>query len=121
MQTFSIEDMNRLEKLLKYLAVGLGNILYYENLSSELNISFSTLKKYLDALEKSYVITTVPPFYTNKLKEITKRPKLYFIDVGLRNSIIKNFNLEPKGKVLKNLRFDCILEFEEDRLVNYLY
>ncbi|MCK4730120.1 MAG: ATP-binding protein [Candidatus Aenigmarchaeota archaeon] len=103
MQTFSIEDMGSLEKLLNYLAVGLGNIVSYEKLSSKLDISFITLKKYLDALEKSYVIKTVPPFYTNKLKEITKRPKIYFIDVGLRNSIIKNFNSEPEDKILENL------------------
>ena len=81
----------------------MGNIISYENLSSELDISFFTLKKYLDALEKSYVIKTVPLFYTNKLKEITKTQKIYFIDIGLRNSIIKNFNSEPKGKILENL------------------
>jgi len=53
-----------------------------------------------------------PPFYTNKLKEITKTPKIYFIDIGLRNGIIKNFNSEPKDKILENLVFDGIVKKE---------
>jgi len=101
-QTFSIDDIRTLENCAKYLALGIGNILSYENLSSSLAMSFQTIKKYLDAMEKSYFIVRVNPYFTNKLKEIVKQPKVYFIDTGLRNSIAKNFTTEPEGKVFEN-------------------
>lgn len=101
-RTFSIEDIRALEEFVKYLSVNMGNILSYETVSNDVKISFQTLKKYLDALEKSYVIVRVPPFYTNKAKEITKQPKAYFIDTGLRNVVAKTFNIEPDGNLFEN-------------------
>src|SRR3989344_5814273 len=53
-------------------------------------------------MEKSYLIARIQPFYKNKIKEITKRPKTYFIDTGLRNAIAKNNEKEPDGKVFEN-------------------
>ncbi len=100
--TFALEDMRTLETLVKYLAVNIGGLLSYESISRNINLSFQTLKKYLDALEKSYVIVRVPPFHTNKTKEITKQPKAYFVDTGLRNSVAKSFGAEPAGNLFEN-------------------
>ncbi|MFZ2412025.1 MAG: DUF4143 domain-containing protein, partial [Candidatus Methanoperedens sp.] len=74
----------------------------YENISRDISLSFQTLKKYLDAMEKSYVIIRVPPFYTNKNKEITKQPKIYFVDTGLRNAVAKAFSTEITGNLFEN-------------------
>jgi len=101
-RSFSIEDIDALEKLTKYLAVNVGSIISYENITNLLGVSFQTLKKYLDAMEKSYIITRIYPFYTNKSKELSKRPKIYFIDTGLRNVIAKEFEVELQGKVFEN-------------------
>ncbi|MEK6892760.1 MAG: ATP-binding protein [Nanoarchaeota archaeon] len=100
--TFSIEDINSLEEFTKYLSINIGNLISYEEVSNSLKISFQTAKKYLNAMEKSYLIVRVPPFYKNKTKEITKQPKIYFIDTGLRNLIAKSFNSEPDGKTFEN-------------------
>ncbi len=100
--TFSIEDIRTLEVLIKYLSLNVGGIVSYENISKDLTISFQTLKKYLDALEKSYVIIRVSPFFTNKTKEITKQPKIYFVDTGLRNAIAKSFTAEIDGLLFEN-------------------
>jgi predicted AAA+ superfamily ATPase len=100
--TFSIEDIRTLEVLIKYLSVNVGGIVSYENISRDITISFQTLKKYLDALEKSYVIIRVSPFFTNKTKEITKQPKIYFVDTGLRNAIAKSFTAEIDGLLFEN-------------------
>ncbi|MBI5254027.1 MAG: ATP-binding protein [Euryarchaeota archaeon] len=99
-RTFSIEDIRTLEELVKYLSVNIGGVLSYESISRNIKISFQTLKKYLDAMEKSYLIVRVPPFYTNKTKEITKQPKVYFLDTGLRNIVSKTFNLD--GRLFEN-------------------
>ena len=89
-RTFAIDDIRTLEEFSKYLAHSIGNILSYGDFSSSLHVSFQTIKKYLDAMEKSYLIMRVYPYFTNKLKEIVKQPKLYFVDTGLRNTIIKD-------------------------------
>ncbi len=101
-RTFSIQDIKSLEEFAKYLSVNLGNIISYENISNDLNLSFQTVKKYIVAMEKSYLIMRIIPFYTNKSKELIKQPKFYFLDTGLRNSVARNFDLKPDGKLFEN-------------------
>jgi len=109
-RTFSIDDLSSLEKCLRYLAINTGNLISYDSLSKDVNISFQTLKKYLGAMEKSYLLYQVQPFFKNKLKEIIKQPKIYFIDTGLRNFIAKSFNQEPEGNLFENYIFTEILK-----------
>ncbi len=101
-QTFSIEDIKSLEEFTRHLALNIGGVISYETISKDLKISFQTVKKYLDAMEKSYLIVRVQPFYTNKTKEITKQPKTYFVDTGLRNIIAKDNEKEPSGMLFEN-------------------
>jgi len=109
-KTFSIEDIRALEEFTKYLAINIGNILSYGSVSKDMGLSFQTIKKYLDAMEKSYIILRVPPFHTNKNKEISKQPKVYFIDTGLRNTVSKNFDVEPDGRLFENYVFSEIIK-----------
>jgi len=111
-KVFSIDDIRSLESLSRYLAHSIGNVLVYQKLSSELDLSFQTVKKYLDGMEASYLIARVQPFFTNKLKEITKQPKLYFIDTGLRNAIANDFPalVDNQGKLFENYVFCELLK-----------
>lgn len=109
-RTFSIEDIRTLEEFSRYLSLNIGKVVSYESISRTVKLSFQTLKKYLDALEKSYVIARVQPFYSNKNKEITKQPKIYFIDTGLRNSASKTFSAEPGGDLFENYVFAELLK-----------
>jgi uncharacterized protein len=109
-RTFSIDDIRSLEELAKFLALSIGYLISYEELSNSLNMSFQTIKKYLDAMEKSYFVARVNPYYTNKLKEIVKQPKLYFIDTGLRNIIVKSFDAKPDGRLFENYVFTEMLK-----------
>jgi len=109
-RTFSIDDIRTLEEFSKYLARSIGNILSYNDFSSSLHVSFQTIKKYLDAMEKSYLIKRVYPYFTNKRKEIVKQPKLYFVDTGLRNTIIKEFDVESDGRIFENYVFAELLK-----------
>jgi len=110
-RTFSIDDIRSLEEFAKYLSLSVGDIISYGEVSNSLNVSFQTIKKYLDAMEKSYFIARVHPHFTNKLKEIVKQPKIYFIDTGLRNIIAKHFDAEPDGKLFENYVFTELLKF----------
>ncbi|MEM3402077.1 MAG: ATP-binding protein [Candidatus Hadarchaeales archaeon] len=108
-QTFSIEDIRNLEEFVKYLSAGVGGALSYERISGALKIAFQTVKKYLNAMEKSYLIALVPPFFRNKHKEITKQPKVYFIDTGLKNAVANSFG-EPDGRTFENYVFTELLK-----------
>ena len=99
---FSIEDIRSLEEFVRYLSFNIGNLISYETVSNEIGLSFQTLKKYFDAMEKSYLVVRISPFYRNKTKEITKQPKVYFLDTGLRNIISKTFASDPDGKLFEN-------------------
>jgi len=101
-QTFSIEDVSALDGFARYLAANSGALFSYENVSRDLKMPFQTARKYLSALEKSYLIVPVAPYHTNKTKEITKQPKVYFIDTGLRNAITKSFPAHVAGKDFEN-------------------
>ncbi|MEK6800962.1 MAG: ATP-binding protein [Nanoarchaeota archaeon] len=101
-KTFSIEDINSLEQFVKYLSMNIGNIIQYEKITSDIRLSFKSIKKYLDAMEKSQLIYRISPFYKNKLKEITKQPKIYFYDTGLRNSIANLSDPEISGSLFEN-------------------
>ncbi len=103
-QTFGIEDQETLERLSKYLAANIGSEINYGSVSKKLGISTPTVQKYMNALEKSYLITRVKPFFTNKGLELAKQPKLYFCDTGMRNAIMDVFpnELENEGKLFEN-------------------
>ncbi len=101
-RTFSIADLRSLEACVRYLAARPGGLLAYENMTSSLNISFATLKKYLDALEQSYLTVTINPFFTNRRKELVKQPKVYFLDTGLRNAVSRRFEDELDGGLFEN-------------------
>ena len=108
--TFSIDKVAELERLVRYLSLTPGGPLNVQSLSDNLDLSVPTLDKYLDALEKSYLIVRVPPFFTNKLKEITKQPKVYFVDTGLRNVIADSAPSEPTGTMFENYVFTELLK-----------
>ncbi len=101
-RTFSIDDMEALEKCVRYFAETVSGVVSYQNASNKLDVSYPTLKKYIDALEKSYLVYQVKPFFTNKVKEITKQPKVYFLDTGMRNIIADDFPSEPGGDLFEN-------------------
>jgi len=81
-----------LEKILKALAFQLGNEVSFYELAQLIGADKGTIEKYIDILEKAYVIFKLPAFNRNLRNEIKKSKKFYFYDLGLRNAIINNFN-----------------------------
>ncbi|MFA6183738.1 MAG: ATP-binding protein [Parcubacteria group bacterium] len=80
-------------KLLQLLALQLGNEVSYNELATSLGINRLTVEKYIDLLEKCFVIFTLRALSRNMRKEISKSVKIYFYDLGIRNSLIQNYNL----------------------------
>jgi predicted AAA+ superfamily ATPase len=78
--------------LLELLALQMGNEVSYNELAGKLGIDRMTVQKYIDILEQSFVLFRLRAFSRNKRKEISKSIKIYFYDLGVRNSIIQNYN-----------------------------
>lgn len=78
--------------LLKALSLQVGSEVSYNELANIIGIDKKTVERYIDLLEKNYIIFRLAPYYTNKRKEISKSKKIYFYDLGIRNAIINNFN-----------------------------
>lgn len=82
-----------LRKLLQALALQVGSEVNFNELSKTIgNISSQTVERYLDLLEKTYVIYQLPALSRNMRSELKKGKKYYFFDNGIRNVLINNFN-----------------------------
>ena len=77
-------------RLLKALALQIGSQVSYNELSSLLGLSSKTVEKYMDILEKSYIIFRLGSFSRNMRNELKLSRKIYFWDLGIRNALIGN-------------------------------
>jgi len=87
-----IKGLKFIVSLLKLLAFQIGNLVSLTELGQNLQANVRTVAKYLDLLEKTYIIKSLCGFSRNQRKEITKKNKYYFFDTGVRNALIGNFN-----------------------------
>lgn len=88
----NIKDSLFILNLLRSLAFQIGNDVSLSELSSNLHVSRKTVVRYLELLEKCYVIFSLHGFSRNLRKEFSKSPRYYFWDNGIRNIVISNFN-----------------------------
>jgi predicted AAA+ superfamily ATPase len=86
-----IKQSGILLKLVRLLAFQIGNLTSINELSMELGISIPTVQKFIDLLEKTFVIFSLSSYSSNLRNEIKKRKKYYFYDLGIRNAVIGNF------------------------------
>lgn len=97
---------NKVIKLLQLLALQIGKEVSLSELANNLEISRNTVVRYLDLLEKSFVIINVKGFSRNLRKEIYKNSRYYFYDNGVRNALLNNFNpldiRDDKGMLWEN-------------------
>ncbi len=95
-----------LDKLVQALALQIGNEVNYNELSQLIGINKITVQKYIEVLEKGYIIFKLTSFSRNIRNEIKRNRKIYFYDNGIRNMILGNFtNLDlrqDKGALWEN-------------------
>jgi len=94
------------EKLLRALALQLGNEVSYNELAGLLQVDKKTVSIYIDLLEKAFVVFRLSPFSRNLRNEISSTRKIYFYDNGIRNALIGNFSplnmRQDKGSLWEN-------------------
>jgi predicted AAA+ superfamily ATPase len=116
-----VVDETKFYRMLMLLASQSGGMLNVNEISNTLRITNATVENYLYVLQKCFHITLVKPFYNNLRKELTKMPKVYINDLGLRNILINYFSpieqRADKGLVLENFCFRVLSEkFEQDQI-----
>jgi predicted AAA+ superfamily ATPase len=87
-----IKNAEPLQKLVKLLAFNIGNEVSTHELAKQVGVDAKTIKHHLDLLEKNFIIISLQSFSRNLSKELNKKAKYYFCDLGIRNAVIGNFN-----------------------------
>lgn len=116
--SYLLKDILELEKvksakvlrdLLRLVAFQIGSEVSHAELGTQLGIDSKTVARYLDLFEKSFIIYNLRGFSRNLRKEMTKKGKYYFYDLGVRNALISNFNplsqRNDQGQLWENFLF----------------
>ena len=85
-----IRNSDKIRALLRLLAFQIGNLVSFNELASQLELSKDTVARYVDLLTKTFVIFQLGGLSKNLRKEVSKSKKIYFYDVGLRNILIED-------------------------------
>lgn len=85
-----VRNSNKIRDLLKLLAFQVGSEVSLSELGNNLGMGKDTVSRYIDLLEKSYIIFRLEGFRRNLRKEVTKMDKIFFYDLGIRNMLIDN-------------------------------
>lgn len=99
------------------MAFQIGDEVSFNELGRQLELDTVTVQRYIDLLEKAFVIKVVGSYSRNLRKEISKKQKIYFEDLGVRNALIEKFTplqlRDDKGKLWENFLF-----IERSKLLN---
>ncbi len=87
-----VKNSKKIFDLLRLVAFQIGSEVSTNELGRSLGIDKNTVAQYLDLLEKSFILFRLSGFSRNLRKEVYKMDKYYFYDLGVRNSLIANFN-----------------------------
>ena len=112
-----------LQKLLVALALQIGSEVSYHELSKTVEVDSKTVEKYIDILEKCYIVFRLNSFSRNIRTELTKGKKIYFYDLGVRNAVLQAFAplelRQDKGALWENFFIAERIKYNHysDRLV----
>ena len=119
---FNVYHLEKFRNLLNFISFNVGSIIEFSSISKDLKIDYKTVEKYISILTNTYIISLISPFYRNLSTELKKSKKVYFIDLGIRNSLLNNFlpidNRTDKGQIFENFVFNE-LRLNFDGKINY--
>lgn len=96
----NVKNSGTLVRLLKALALQIGGQISYREIGQLIDLNPQSVEKYIDLLEQSFIIFRLTSFSRNLRNELKRASKIYFWDIGIRNSLIQNFNqLDSRGDI----------------------
>ena len=112
------------QKLLSLIAHSSGQLVNYNQLANDCQISTTNIQHYLTVLQQTYVISMITPFVGNKRTELTSNPIIYFIDNGFRNYALRNFSVlssrTDAGLLVEGLVFQELFKYMTQQFLNYI-
>ena len=119
----NVENINGFNNLIKILSSQIGQMINSHEISNTISLPANTLKKYLDILIGTYIYSLLTPFYKNVRSEISKMPKGYVMDLGIRNYLLRDFvfdNNTANGAVIENFVYLSLAsQFDKEYLHYY--
>jgi len=97
-QILNVTSLRDFRRFLLLLAIRVGQLLNYSELSKEIGVAVNTIKAWVNALEVSGLIILLTPYYNNLGKRLIKAPKLYFCDNGLVSALLNIDSLDTLEK-----------------------
>jgi uncharacterized protein len=113
-----IRHADRIHDLLRLLAFQVGSEVSIAELGSSLGLGRDTVDRYIDVLEKAFVLFRLRGYSRNLRKEVTKMDKIYFYDVGIRNMVIDNL-AEPAFRDDAGRLWENFLVAERRKILEY--
>ncbi|MEM0360070.1 MAG: ATP-binding protein [Candidatus Diapherotrites archaeon] len=89
---FRIEDTSKFEGLLRVLSFNVSKPFSLSSTASDLKTTYNKIESFLSILKHTYIIHLLEPFHKNRITELKKAQKVFFLDLGLRNAAINNFS-----------------------------
>jgi len=118
-----IKESEKYFYILRVLSAQTGQLVNINKISGIIDLSVPAVENYLRIMQKSYHLALIKPFFKNVKKELTKMPKVYFYDLGLRNYLLNNFDLIDNrldcGQVLENIVFLKFLNHHKRDNINF--
>lgn len=107
----------------KFLAIQIGELLNYKELSNSSGLLYKDVLKHLEVLESTFIINLIRPYFINSRTELVKTPKVYFEDLGFRNYLLSNFidfaKRSDNGRMVENFVFSALRKSELLRKINF--
>ncbi len=116
---FTFQEIRKpeaIEKLLESLALQVAAEVSYSELAQRIQVDTATVQRYLDLLEKAFVVFRLRSFSRNVRNELKKSRKIYFYDNGIRNALIANFS-PPETRVDIGALWENFLVSERTKLL----
>lgn len=93
LQIDGINKPEKLQKLLQALALQIGDQISYREIGQLVGLDAKTVERYIDILEKSYIVFRLGSYARNMRNELKQSKKIYFYDLGIRNAVISDFRI----------------------------
>lgn len=114
-----VKNNQKVRELLIALALQIGSEVSYTELAGTIGVDRKTIEHYIDLLEKSFVIFRLYGFSRNLRSEINRKIKIYFYDLGIRNTLINNFNdlsiRSDSGAIFENFAVSEMIKKEANK------
>jgi predicted AAA+ superfamily ATPase len=110
--TLHFASSDELVRISRFLATQIGGLVNFAELSASSGLIRAEVARHAKILEKTFIIDLIRPFFTNRRTELVKNPKVYFVDLGIRNFLVSDFrpleNRNDAGLIMENYAYNML-------------